>query len=141
MKNFFLCTTEAVKKEIVHYELDNFLEISEFMIFPLEQKDFTRAYSKNSLIKELDEADQSIWIVSDSNRDQDMLVLTDDGALTLECYLSDIKSFRLPVFLLFLLENDLISKNRVHKCLKYWNKVGRYSQKHIKRWKKDLREY
>ena len=141
LKKFFLATTEAVKEELIHYKLNKFLPIGEFVIFPLESEDITEAKDKNTLLKELDNADQTLWIVGEKNKKDEIIILTDDGGLLIECQIANSQSLRLPSFLLFLLRNEEISKNDVHKCLRFWSKVGRYSQQDIKHWKQDLIQF
>ena len=138
LKNFFLATTEAVKEELIHYKLNKFLPISEFVIFPLESEDIQEIQDKNTSLNELDKADQSLWVVGDKNKKDIIIILTDDGGLLIECQIAHSKALRLPSFLLLLLRNEEISKNNVHKCLRFWSKVGRYSQRDLKHWKQDL---
>jgi len=138
LKNFFLATTEAVKEELIHYKLNKFLPISEFVLFPLEFEDILKIKDDNALVNELDNADQTLWIVGENNKKDEIIILTDDGALLIECQIANIQALRLPSFLLFLLRNEEISKNDVYKCLRFWSKVGRYSQHDLKHWKQDL---
>ena len=80
----------------------------------------------------------SLVIAYDKAKPDTPIILTDDGALDSECHQTNRKILLLPVFLLTILQQGLISKNAVAKCLKHWEKNGSYKQKFIKRWKLEL---
>ena len=86
----------------------------------------------------MDLADQSIWIAGYMDKKNEYLILTDDGELLLECQISNINAMRLPSFLIFLCKSDILSKNQVIKCIKYWEKKGRFGKKDLKKWREEL---
>lgn len=138
LREYFVGITEAVKKEFVHYEIVNFLPLSDLIIIPIDESDFEKKIIQYPDILELDTADQTLWYLGYSNKQSEFLILTDDGELFSECYISQIPAFRLPDFLLMLLKNTKIKKNVVAKSLKFWSYQKRYSKKDLKNWKKIL---
>ena len=126
--------TEPVKEEILHFHLDKYIPISKFLIIPIDQEDFRKVISMYPDIKELDLADQTLWYLGYQQTSSNYVILTDDGELFSECYITKIPVMRLPDFLLSLVFQSKITKNQVSKCLKFWKKGKRYSKKDIKYW-------
>jgi hypothetical protein len=89
-------------------------------------------------LNRLDIPDQTLWSLAYQNRNENYLILTDDGELLLECQLYGIQALRLPSFLILLSIEGIITKNIVSKCITYWIKKNRYQKKDLNRWKKEL---
>ncbi len=140
LAEFSLAITQEVKKEILHYGINNFMGIDNFIILPVSHDDYHNFHLKNEFLSDLDKADQSIWIAGMKNREKNYLILSDDGQLVNECQLYQIKALRLPSFLIFLAKNDIIEKNTIYKCLKFWESVGRFNKHDLKAWKEILNE-
>ncbi|MBN2156482.1 MAG: hypothetical protein JW776_10600 [Candidatus Lokiarchaeota archaeon] len=126
--------TEPVKEEILHFHLDKYTPISKFLIIPIDQEDFRKVISKYPDIKELDLADQTLWYLGYRQISSKYVILTDDGELFSECYITKIPVMRLPDFVLSLVFQSKITKNQASKCLKFWKKAKRYSKKDLKYW-------
>lgn len=126
--------TESVKKEFIHYQLEKFIPISKLIIIPIEDHDFKLVAEKYPDIQELDIADQTLWYLGYYQTSSEYVILTDDGELFSECYISKIPVLRLPDFVLFVVQNSKIPKNQASKCFKYWTKKKRYSKKDISYW-------
>ena len=126
--------TEPVKKEILHFQLEKYIPISKLLIIPIDQKDFRTTTGRYPDIQELDIADQTLWYLGYRQTSSEYVILTDDGELFSECYISKIPVIRLPDFMLSLVFQSQITKNQASKCFKFWKKVKRYSKKDINYW-------
>jgi hypothetical protein len=127
--------SELLKTEYFHFHLDQFIPMDSGYIFPLNTNSLSNYQAKYPAIQELDDADQSIFILG--KRD-DHIVLTDDSELLMECLGNNIQALRLGPFLLFLAKHGFLSKNPVFKLLKHWETRGTYQKRDLNRWKKDL---
>lgn len=133
---FRICTTDAVKKEIIHYKLEKFVPLDKIFMIPVSQQDFAENLN---ILPDIDEADQSLIIASRKNPNEKPIILTDDGELLAELIQTRIPGMRLPVFILMLIRCGLVSKNIGVNCLKFWEKVGRYKKKELLKWKNELK--
>jgi len=87
---------------------------------------FVRAFTEN----ELDDADLSI--IEFGRRNPQALVISEDADLLMMCHLFRLKGFQLSEFLLFLVNQDLLSKRDAYnsiKQLRAWKNIGK---KHFK---------
>ncbi len=133
--SFRICTTGAVKAEILHFHLEDFVPLDRIFLVPVSRQDF-RTYS--GLLPDLGPADQSLIIASRKNVQENPIILTDDGELLTELIQTKLAGMGLPVFLLQLIRIGLVKKNIGAKCLRFWEKVGRYKKSDLAKWKKEL---
>lgn len=136
----FVGITEPVKEEFAHYSLNDFISLSDLIIIPIKELDFNKAIARYPDIKELDQADQTLLYLGFSQNQTEYVILTDDGELFSECYVSGIPALRLPDFILTLVNQLKIKKNVVAKCLKHWEQQNRYSKQDLKYWSKILQK-
>lgn len=135
LSSFRLAFTDAVRDELIHFQLHNFAPIDNIMtvnISDLEFRSISQDYSH------FDKADQSLIVAAQKIRRDHPIILTDDGNLLAELLQRDFPAMRLPVFLLLLVKSGIISKNICAKCFRFWEKVGRFQKKAIRLWKKEL---
>lgn len=132
--------TEPVKEEILHFHLEKYIPISKFLIIPIDQEDFREMTSRYPDIKELDLADQTLWYLGYRQTSSEYVILTDDGELFSECYITKIPVMRLPDFMLSLIFQSKITKKQAAKCLSFWKKAKRYSKKDVNYWLSFLNE-
>ncbi|NMC05827.1 MAG: hypothetical protein GYA24_11475 [Candidatus Lokiarchaeota archaeon] len=123
--------TSAVLEEIKHYYLDNFVPVDNAMLVPASSNEIDSLKRFDPVISEFDLADQSLLVAGRRERG---LVLTDDGPLELECMALDITTFRLPGFMLKLIQDDLLEKTIFNRCWRLWEKTGRYRKVDLKKW-------
>ena len=90
-------------------------------------------------LPDIDKADQSLIIASRKNPNEKPIILTNDGELLSELIQTKMAGMRLPVFILMLIKWGLVTKNLGAKCLKFWEKVGRFKKKELIRWKNELK--
>lgn len=137
LENFRLGLTNLVKTEIKRYQLHKFVPLEQILIIPIEESDFTKKYKD---ITYLDKEDQSLIIAYDKFKKENPLILTDDGGLFSECLQTNRTALLLPLFILSLVRQNLLSKNKAAKCLRFWEKTGAYKRKEIKIWKLELQK-
>lgn len=130
----FVGITESVKKEFIYYTLDTFLPFSDLIIIPINNVEFDETIHKYPDILELDRADQTLWYLGIAQKQEEYVILTDDGALFSECFISTISALRLPDFVLMLVNQSKIKKNIAAKCIKYWESQKRYTTQDLKYW-------
>jgi len=123
--------TDALMKEYQNYELDKFISLESGVMFPITERTFSDILQKNPTIKELDLSDQTIYV---SAIRLDLIVLSDDGELIMECLGTNIKAFRLPSFMLFLAESGKIKKKEVKQALNFWKLHNLYKLSELKKW-------
>ena len=134
--SFRVCTTDAVKKEIIHFKLDKFVPLDRIFIISVSTQDF--AENSNNL-PDIDEADQSLIIAARKNPNEKPIILSDDGELISEIIQTGMLGMRPPVFILMLIKWGLVTKNLGARCLKFWEKVGRFKKRELIKWKNELK--
>lgn len=130
----FIGITVSVKEEFVHYNLNDFISLSDLIIIPIKESDFNEAIHRYPDILDMDRADQTLWYLGYSQNQTEYVILTDDGGLFSECYVSGIPALRLPDFILLLVKQSKITKHLAAKFLKHWEKQTRYSKQDLKYW-------
>ena len=126
--------TEEVKKEIIHYKIDIFVPLNQIYILPISKDEF----DKYSDLDYLDDADRTLIIAYDKKLQDFPFILTDDEEFLEECLQTNKRVMNLPQFMLELVREDLVKKNTVAKCLKFWTKRKTHKKKEIKKWKLEL---
>ncbi len=134
--SFRICTTDAVKEEIINFKLGKFVPLDRIFIIPVSTQDFLK-HSNN--LPNIDKADQSLIIAARKNPNEKPIILSDDGELILEIIQTGMLGMRLPVFILMLIKWGLVNKNLGAKCLRFWEKVGRFKKKELIKWKNELK--
>jgi len=132
-----LCVTESVNQEIIHFGLDTDPPLDNRLIIPISKADFQKY---DSILPDIDQADQSILIAVRKLENDKPIVLTDDGELLAELVQTKRNVMNLPIFLLMLIRAGIVSKNIGAKCLKFWVQHGRYNQKNLKQWNLELQK-
>lgn len=135
ISSFRLACTEAVREELIHFQLHHFVPIDHMMtvnISNLEKKAIAQDFVN------FDRADQSLMVAAQKLRQDQPIILTDDGNLSAELLQRKVTAMRLPVFLLLLVKSGDLSKNNCSECLRFWEKVGRFQKRAIRLWKKEL---
>ncbi|MHA1675512.1 MAG: hypothetical protein ACTSYI_18015 [Promethearchaeota archaeon] len=132
-----LCVTEAVNQEIIHFGLDTDPPLDHRFIIPISEADFQKY---DSILPDIDQADQSILIAVRKLENDRPIVLTDDGELLAELVQTKRNVMNLPIFLLMLIRAGIVSKNIGAKCLKFWVQQGRYNRKNLKQWNLELQK-
>ncbi len=132
--------TESVRKELIHHRIDDFLPLSSLLIIPIDDDDFKKTTFRYPDILDLDLADQELWYLGTTRQHSEYLILTDDGELFSECYISNIPALRLPDFILMLVQKSKLKKNIAAQCLKYFATQKRYSKKDMVYWGQLLQE-
>lgn len=135
LSSFRLAFTEAVREELIHFQLHIFAPIDNMMIVnisDLEYEMISQNYSN------FDRADQSLIVAAQKIKGDRPIILTDDGNLLAELLQRNFTAMRLPVFILLLVKSGVISKNICAKCFRFWENVGRFQKKAIRLWKKEL---
>ncbi len=138
--NCLIGITEPVKNEILHFHLDEYFPISKLLIIPINQEDFSTTTAMYPDIQGTNLADQTLWYLGYRQTTNEYVILTDDGELFSECYITKIPAMRLPDFILSLVFQSILTKNQAAKCLSFWIKAKRYSKKDIKYWLSILNE-
>jgi hypothetical protein len=123
--------TSAVLEEIKHHKLDSFVPVGRAMLIPATADEIDSLKRFDPVLSEFDFADQSLLV---AGRREQGLVLTDDGPLELECIALDIATFRLPGFMLKLVQDGLLIKTIFNRCLRLWEETGRYRKGDMKKW-------
>ena len=123
--------TSAVLEEIKHYGLDGFVPIDRAMLIPATADEIDSLKRFDPVLSEFDLADQSLLV---AGRREKGLVLTDDGPLELECMALDVATFRLPAFMLKLIQDGFLDKTILSRCLRSWEQTGRYRKVDLKKW-------
>jgi hypothetical protein len=123
--------TNAVLEEIQHHKLDSFVPVGRAMLIPANADEIDSLKRFDPVLSEFDLADQSLLV---AGRREQGLVLTDDGPLELECIALGIATFRLPGFMLKLIQDDLLKKTVFNRCLRLWEEAGRYRKIDMKKW-------
>ena len=129
--------TDEVHLEIDSQQLDNFFPIDQATIVAVSIDDIEDLRRHVPTLSEFDMADQSL--ITAALRDEHA-ILTDDGELYMECLALGIITMRLPQFCLSLAIKGMMDKTNVFQALCFWENVGRYSKKLIKKWKNELNE-
>ena len=135
LKKCHLAITHDLLKEIENYTDGSFIDIREFTILATPKTKCNQFKRKYEYLEYFDKADQGIWI---SSINTDNIVLTDDGALYEELIQLGVRTYRLPSFLLLLVDRNKLNKNEARRCLKYWEDNSLYKIKDLKKWKKQL---
>jgi hypothetical protein len=123
--------TSAVLEEIKHHKLDSFVPVDRAMLIPANADEIDSLKRFDPVLSEFDLADQSLLV---AGRREQGLVLTDDGPLELECMALDVAAFRLPGFMLKLIQDGLLNKTIFNKCWRFWEETGRYRKPDLKKW-------
>ena len=134
MQKFRWGYPKSVWDEIIHWELDDFVPRECAMIVPIIQSEL-ETFSNEAGIAYLDLADQEIVY---SAKKDGFAVLSDDGGLVMECQGLAIEVLRLPDFIIFLVHNSMLEKREATRCIKFWEKSGRYALKYLKNYHQDL---
>ncbi len=134
--SFRICTTDAVKKEIIHFKLDTFVPLDRIFLISVSTQDVAENYGN---LPDIDEADQSLLIAARKNPNEKPIILSDDGELISEILQTGMLGMRLPVFILMLIKWGLVTKNLGAKCLKFWEKIGRFQKRELIKWKNELK--
>ncbi len=129
--------TDAVIAEIKHFNLDSYVPLNQIYIIPISDSEFDHSYKD---ISYLDREDQTLIVSYDKIASDTPVILTDDGALFAECLQTNRTALLLPLFLLSLVRHNLVSKNAIAKCLRYWEETGAYKLKEIKKWTQELQD-
>lgn len=137
---FKIAITNYGKKELMHFGLNKFLNLEDILIIDTETLNLEIYRKNNEFIDALDKPDQLLWIIAYKNKEEDYIVLTDDGELLLNCQISKLSAMRLPTFLIFLGKLNYLSKNQIAKCLKFWEKIGRFKKQELKKWNYELQQ-
>ena len=124
--------TEEIKKEIMHFRLDQYIHLNDAYSIPVSKTELENYQKIYFPIKNFDIADQTLII---AGKRDNLTVLTDDGALYMECLAQKIDSFLLPNFSIILVKYGDLEKNSMFKMLRFWEKTKRYSKLQLKRWK------
>ena len=114
----------------------DYVPMDQIFIIHVTSQDFTKNLET---LPDLDEADQSLIIAGRKKLKENPIILTDDGELLSELIQTNISTMRLPVFLLMLIRNGMVSKNIGAKSLRFWEKVGRYKKQDLSKWKNELK--
>ncbi|MEX2717242.1 MAG: hypothetical protein Q6353_004975 [Candidatus Sigynarchaeum springense] len=123
--------TSAILEEIKHHKLDDFVPVDRAMLVPANADEIDTLKRFDPVISEFDLADQSLLVAGRRERG---LVLTDDGPLELECMALDIATFRLPTFMLKLIQDGLLNKTIFNRCWRLWDEARRYRKVDLKKW-------
>lgn len=129
--------TAEIEKELEHYQLGSFFSWRQGYQVPVSEQEIDHFQQMFPTIKEYDLADQTLLIVG--KRDH-AIILTDDGGLYLECQAMGIRTLLLAQFLLALARDGALEKSEVYRALRFWESVGRYPKREIKKWYKILAE-
>jgi hypothetical protein len=116
-----------------HHFLEEFLDFSKFSILSVNLT-FVRDYTE----EELDDADLSL--LEFGRRNPQAVVISDDEDALMICKFFKIRCFQLSEFLLFLVNQDIISKREAYhsiRQLRDWNNIGK---QHFKSLKHQLQE-
>jgi predicted nucleic acid-binding protein len=124
--------TKEIEKELVYYQLTEFIPIEQAQIIPITEKEWNFFSSKDSFLETLDKADQSLILIA--MRDNEC-ILTDDNAIFLEAQALGIPVFLLPLFIVNQAKFNVLSKKDARSCFAFWIKNKFYPQKELKRWK------
>ncbi len=137
LRNFKWGYTNKVKEEYGNYHLQNFVPIDEGFQVPISEQEMRLFQEQFPFIQQYDLPDQTLALCT--HRDKSIL-LTDDGGLLMEIEELGLQGFLLPTFSLLMVEAGVMTKNSFAKMLKFWEKMGSYSLKHLKRWKHELQK-
>jgi hypothetical protein len=131
MEKYLWGITTEVQKELIHFDLTSFVPLNEAQLIPVNSKELKLFLEKNSFIEEYDIADQTLLYscIRDGNQ-----LLTDDGGLFLEAQALKIEVFNLPLFSLYLVRDELLSKKQAYRLLHHWEEQKCYPQRKIKRY-------
>ncbi len=127
--------TSEVRKELINFENEGFLNFDNIDIIPVSNDEILRFQKKYPTISHFDIADQTLIVVA---LREPCVILTDDGGLLMESQALQIKALFLPQFLLNLVKYGNVPKNTYYKCLRYWEKTDSYPKKQLKIWKAKL---
>ncbi|NMC04667.1 MAG: hypothetical protein GYA24_05615 [Candidatus Lokiarchaeota archaeon] len=127
--------TEQVKKEIEARRATSFFPETEGFLIPVSDDELDAFQKRTPTISQFDEADQTLILVA--VRDHG-IVLTDDGAVYIECQCMGVDVMMLPQLCIGLAKDGQLDKNDVYKMLRSWDENGRFAKKFIKELKADL---
>lgn len=127
--------TEEVKEEIIHFQIDEYVKLDEAYVFPITLIEFEQFQKMYPSIVELDKADQTLLLIG---KREEQPIITDDTDLFLEAKSMGLECYLLPLFILKMVEQAIISKKDGRKILKYWEDNKNYVFSDIKKWKASL---
>ena len=126
LKEADLHATHELVKEYRHY-LKDYLDLDIFTIIPVRSEPF---YDLTT--KALDEADLSIIALARGK--ENAVVICDDGAQLEILHFFHVKAFKVSEYMLWLVENDIVSKNvanRVVKKLREWRNISEHARRTV----------
>jgi hypothetical protein len=135
LDNFRWGTTKAIQAEIEARKLTGFFHVDQGYLIPVSDVEIATMIRMVPMIAEFDYEDQTLIVAAIREK---ATVLTDDGALFLECQALSLETMQLPHFCLQLTKASLLDKTSVYQMLRHWNDTSRFASRFIKRWKKDL---
>ncbi|MEX2714836.1 MAG: hypothetical protein Q6353_010480 [Candidatus Sigynarchaeum springense] len=128
-------TTRAILDEIKARNLSDFVHVEQGYLVPVSDAELASTRHKLPMIEGLDFEDQTLIVAA---LREHAVILTDDGALFLECQASGLEAMNLPHFCLRLARDGILDKNMAYRMLEHWEETGRFAARFIKKWKKEL---
>jgi hypothetical protein len=128
-------TTKAIQEEIKARNMADFFHADQGFLVPVSEAEIASTVHKMPSIEELDYEDQTLIVAAIR---ENGTILTDDGALYLECQLSGLDVMHLPHFCLRMVKISLLEKNTVYQFLRHWDNTSQFAARFIKKWKKEL---
>jgi predicted nucleic acid-binding protein len=135
LNNFKWGFTEQIRTELIHYEINQDLDLNSAYIFPITVNELQIFQKKYPYMMEFDIADQTILLAAQREKEP---LLTDDSPLFIEAKSLGLESYRLPHFLIYLSQKGFISKKVIRQIIRDWEQRKCYKLQELKRWKREI---
>lgn len=132
---FRIGITNAIVKEWENFGLVHFFSPENCYLIPVQNQDIYKMLTRFPFFSDFDRADQTLLRAS---MQESSVIISDDGGLNAAALSIGEKAIFLPDFLIYLVKEDFLKKNKVWEALKFWKEVHRYDKSSHKRWIKSL---
>lgn len=127
--------TPQLLTEYLNYDIFSYIPRKDGSLIHVTKTEIQNLEKKDPLLKMLDIADRSQLV---AGKRDNVIILTDDDDLLIECIALNIPAFSLPAFCLILVENSMLTKKECYRILHYFEQNGWFAVKLIKKAKNKL---